>query len=173
MAPRRPAAITPPQSGTLTFAAGQTTKQIAVPVIGDTTPESNETFSVTLSNPTGATLARAQATGTIVNDDTAPSTGNFQFQVTSNWGSGFTGQITAKNTSQQTINNWQMEFDFPVSITSIWDATIVSHTGNHYVIQNAGWNSTIAPGAAISFGFNGSPGNLTVVPTNYLLHGAD
>ncbi|HEY1600283.1 MAG TPA: cellulose binding domain-containing protein [Pirellulales bacterium] len=159
-------------SGTLTFAAGQTTKQVAVPVIGDTTPESNETFSLVLSSPTGATLTRATATGTILNDDTSPSTGSFHFQLTSDWGSGFSGQITATNSSQQTISNWQMEFDFPISITSIWDATIVSHVGNHYVVQNAGWNSTIAPGGAISFGFNGGPGNLTVAPTNYLLHGA-
>ena len=57
-----------------------------------------------------------------------------------------------------------------MSITSIWDATIVSHTGNHYVIGNAGWNSTIPAGGTASFGFNGSPGNVTIVPTNYLLH---
>ena len=48
-----------PQSGTLTFTAGQTTKTIAVVVNGDTTVEPNETFTVTLSSPTGATIARA------------------------------------------------------------------------------------------------------------------
>ena len=40
-------------------------------VIGDTTVEPDETFVVTLSNATGATLIRSQAVGTIVNDDTA------------------------------------------------------------------------------------------------------
>ncbi len=157
-------------SGTLTIAAGQTTGQISVPVIGDTTVEPDETFTVTLSSPTGATISRSTATGTITNDDTAPASGNFQFQVTSDWGSGFSGQITMTNSSQQPVTNWQLEFDFPVSITSIWDATIVSHTGNHYVIGNAGWNSTIPAGGTASFGFNGSPGNVTIVPTNYLLH---
>ncbi|HEY4308594.1 MAG TPA: cellulose binding domain-containing protein [Pirellulales bacterium] len=157
-------------TGTLTIAAGQTTGQIVVPVLGDTTVELNETFTVSLSNPTGATINRATATGTITNDDTAPSTGNFKYQVTSDWGSGFTGQVTVTNSSQQPVTNWTLEFDFPATITSIWDASIVSHTGNHYVITNAGWNSTIPAGGTASFGFNGSPGNSTVVPTNYLLH---
>ena len=61
-------------SGTLTFAAGETSKTITVAVTGDTAVEPDETFTVTLSNPTGATLARAVATGTILNEDvvTAP-----------------------------------------------------------------------------------------------------
>lgn len=157
-------------SGTLTIPAGQLKGQISVPVLGDTMVEPDETFTVTLSSPTGATLSRASATGTITNDDTAPASGNFKFQVTSDWGSGFTGQVTVTNSSQQPITNWQLEFDFPAAITSIWDATIISHTGNHYVIGNAGWNSTIPAGGTASFGFNGSPGNLSVVPTNYVLH---
>jgi hypothetical protein len=60
-------------SGTLTFPAGTTTQTIAVPVIGDTMNEPNETFTVTLSGPVGATVARSVATGTIVNDDPVPS----------------------------------------------------------------------------------------------------
>ena len=56
-------------SGTLTFAPGVLSQQVKVAVTGDTTAESNETLSVTLSNPTGATLATATATGTITNDD--------------------------------------------------------------------------------------------------------
>src|SRR6185295_12432428 len=58
-------------SGTLTFAAGETSKPIVVPILGDTTSEPDETFSVTLANPIGATLGTAQATGTIVDDDVA------------------------------------------------------------------------------------------------------
>ena len=56
-------------SGTLTFAAGQTEKTITVDVIGDRTAEPNETFSVNLTNPGGATIGDSQAVGTIENDD--------------------------------------------------------------------------------------------------------
>ena len=58
-------------SGTITFAAGQTSKTVKVAVVGDTTVEADETFTVTLSNPSGATISRATATGTIRNDDVA------------------------------------------------------------------------------------------------------
>jgi hypothetical protein len=58
-------------SGTLTFAPGVTSQTITVNVTGDTTVEPNETFFVNLTNPTNATIATAQATGTITNDDTA------------------------------------------------------------------------------------------------------
>ena len=56
--------------GTVTFRVGQRTATIVVPVRGDTTPEANETFTVTLSSPVGCTLgAVVTATGTILNDD--------------------------------------------------------------------------------------------------------
>ena len=59
-------------SGTITFAAGETSKSVTVGLIGDTTVEGNETFTVKLSSPSGATISRTTATGTILNDDTAP-----------------------------------------------------------------------------------------------------
>jgi hypothetical protein len=60
-------------SGALAFALGQTTKTVNVPVIGDTTVEPTETFYLSLSNPAGAVLGDGQGTGTITNDDSAPS----------------------------------------------------------------------------------------------------
>jgi CSLREA domain-containing protein len=55
--------------GTLNFDAGETQKTISVPVCGDTDDETDETFNVTLSSPSGATISNATATGTITNDD--------------------------------------------------------------------------------------------------------
>lgn len=56
-------------SGTLIFAPGQTSKTVTVKVTADTAFEANETFVVKLSAASGATLAKAQATGTIQDDD--------------------------------------------------------------------------------------------------------
>jgi len=57
-------------SGTVSFAAGQTSRTITVDVAGDKTVEANEAFTVTLSGPSaGATLGTATATSTILNDD--------------------------------------------------------------------------------------------------------
>jgi Ca2+-binding RTX toxin-like protein len=58
-------------SGTLTFAPGQTTRNVSVSVNGDTEIEPNETFLVELTNPTNATIERGVGTGTILNDDAA------------------------------------------------------------------------------------------------------
>ena len=56
-------------SGTLTFAAGQTTRTITVLVNGDTAVETDETFTVGLSGAANATIADATGIGTITNDD--------------------------------------------------------------------------------------------------------
>lgn len=58
-------------SGTLTFAAGEVTKSIVVPVIGDSVHEDTETFTVAISNAAGgAGLGTPQsATVTVVDDD--------------------------------------------------------------------------------------------------------
>lgn len=56
-------------NGTVTFAVGELIQTITVLVNGDTDLEPHEFFYVVLSNPTNATLANTQATGTIVNDD--------------------------------------------------------------------------------------------------------
>ena len=59
-------------TGTVSFAAGQTSQLVTINVAGDTTVEANEGFTVTLSAPSaGTTIATAAATGTIINDDAA------------------------------------------------------------------------------------------------------
>ena len=56
-------------SGTLTFAAGEKTKTVSVPILDDAIDEGEETFSFRLSNATGARIGDGEATGTISNDD--------------------------------------------------------------------------------------------------------
>jgi chitinase len=62
-------------SGTLTFAAGETSKTITVAVTGDTLVEANEAFSVLLRNPSGGTIRDNTGVATIANDDVAPPAG--------------------------------------------------------------------------------------------------
>lgn len=56
-------------SGTLTFSPGQASQVLVVNVNGDSVQEADETFTLTLSAPSGAYLDRASAIGTIRNDD--------------------------------------------------------------------------------------------------------
>ncbi len=60
-------------TGTLTLTAGQTSGTVNVVVHGDTKHEANETFSLILASPSGATLGfQSFADGTIDNDDLSP-----------------------------------------------------------------------------------------------------
>ncbi len=57
-------------SNAVTFDPGQVTKPITVPIVGDNTNESNEAFSLSLSDASGLVT---QATGTIIDDEGAPA----------------------------------------------------------------------------------------------------
>jgi len=61
------------RSGVLTFPVGTTTQLVTVPVVGDTIDEVVEQFTVSLTNPSGATLLSGQGTGTITDNDPLPS----------------------------------------------------------------------------------------------------
>ncbi|MEU7040657.1 glycoside hydrolase family 18 chitinase [Streptomyces varsoviensis] len=84
------------------------------------------------------------------------------FVKTSDWGTGFQGEWTVKNTGTSSINGWTVEWDFPSGTTvgAYWDALITS-SGDHYTAKNREYNGTIEPGASVSFGFvasgNGEP----------------
>ena len=60
-------------SGTLTFAAGETSKTVSVPVLDDAHDEGDETLTLRLSAATGAVIADGVATGTIENTDHMPA----------------------------------------------------------------------------------------------------
>ena len=63
-------------SGTVTFAAGETSKTVSVLIIDNTVDESDETLTLTLSNPSGGTIsdADADATATITGSEPVPLT---------------------------------------------------------------------------------------------------
>ncbi|MET9654195.1 glycoside hydrolase family 18 chitinase [Streptomyces sp. NPDC006460] len=75
----------------------------------------------------------------------------------SDWGSGFEGKWTVKNTGTTALSSWTVEWDYPsgTAVTSAWDATVTS-SGTHWTAKNVGWNGSLSPGASVSFGFNGS-----------------
>ncbi|MFF6987937.1 glycosyl hydrolase family 18 protein [Streptomyces sp. NPDC010273] len=99
----------------------------------------------------------------------AASTATATFTKSSDWGTGFGGQWTVKNTGTSAISSWTITWDFPTgtSVTSAWDAD-VTNSGNHWTAKNKSYNGTIAAGASVSFGFNGAGSGS---PTNCSLNG--
>ncbi len=71
--------------------AGSSGTSLTVQVNGDTLHEPNETFFVNVSNVSGATVAKAQGVGTVVNDDPLPSLSINDVSVTE----GNAGTVTA------------------------------------------------------------------------------
>ncbi|WP_127449273.1 glycoside hydrolase family 18 chitinase [Streptomyces sp. B29(2018)] len=89
---------------------------------------------------------------------------------TQDWGSGFEGKWTVKNTGTAPLSGWTLEWDFPAGtkVTSAWDAD-VTNNGDHWTAKNKSWAGSLAPGASVSFGFNGTgPGT----PSGCKLNGA-
>lgn len=80
------------------------------------------------------------------------------YSIESDWGAGFNGKVTLTNNTNETIDDWNMEFDFDNEISNIWNAVITKHEGNHYVIGNVTHNQNIAAGQSISFGFTVNQG---------------
>lgn len=127
---------------------------------------SDSTVRETLSTP-----SLSERGGLSKSSQLSSSDYSVKFTVSSDWASGFSAEIKVTNLGKTRINNWRFEFDFNRSIDSIWNASIVSHTGKHYVLKGAGWNSWIEPGATVSLGFCGSPGKVTTAPGTWLLSG--
>lgn len=63
-----------PKTATVVFAAGQTTRTVAVNVKGDTLDEPDERFLANLAKPADATITDGRATATIIDDDAPPTT---------------------------------------------------------------------------------------------------
>ena len=92
-------------SGTLTFAAGTTRKDITVVVRGDEVDEVDETVVIKLTSPMNATLRTATATGTIKDNESTGSTGGGPAATPTNpagGGTGSTGGIPAATPTSPT-----------------------------------------------------------------------
>jgi len=125
--------------GSITFLPGETLKQIAVTVRGDTRVEPNETFQVVLSSPSSnATIARGSATGTIINDDT--SAVDFDWMVPERYGAdqnldGLLDYYPPDGTLQISPARWRVDFTFtvgnacPGNLTVKWTVNGVAIVG--------------------------------------------
>jgi hypothetical protein len=92
---------------TLTFDPGQTTKTVDVTVNGDLTHESDETFTVDLSTPVNAGIADGSGTGTILDDDPAP-----------------TISVGDASVAEGSVGDTTLSFDVTLSVAQPGDVTV-------------------------------------------------
>jgi hypothetical protein len=80
---------------------------------------------------------------------------NVSFELKEIWSGGYNASIKIKNTSEKELDNWKLRFEYDGEISNIWNAGIISHENNDYIIKNVGWNQDILPGQTIEIGFTG------------------
>ena len=100
-----------------------------------------------------------------------PGEYNTVFNVISDWGSGFTGEVAVQNLGSETLKGWEASFDFAGDIDSIWNGQIVNQSGSRYTVRGALWNPDVSPGGTVTFGFNGTPGGSQAVLENFVVMG--
>ena len=131
------------QSGTLTFAANETSKTVSVATTDDSVDEEDETFTLTLSSPANATLGDATATGTINDNDvsTTPLTATFSNMPATHTGAEFTFGLAFSE-------------EVEVSYVTLRDTAFVVTGGEVRRAQrqqpgsNQAWNITVEPTSA-------------------------
>ncbi len=130
-------------SQTLTFAAGTTTATITVSTTDDSTDEPDETFDVTLSNPMNATLGVAEATGTIEDNDAAPTLSIANASATEGSGLVFTVTLSAVSGKTVTVKFNTSDDTATTSTTAIGGADYTARTNQTLTIAAGATAGTI------------------------------
>ena len=157
-----------------TIPAGSSTYSFTMLVNGDSTPETNETFFVNVTNVTGANVTDGQGQGTIVNDDTSAdlSITKTDGVTTAVPGGSVTYTITASNAGPNAAVGARVADTFPATLTATW--TCVGAGGgtctasgsdniNDTVNLPAGASVTYTASASISASATGSLSNTATV----------
>jgi glucoamylase len=93
------------------------------------------------------------------------------YQVQSDWGAGFTAEITITNTGPTPITDWVLAFSFAGDqrLANGWSAQW-SQSGQAVTARSEGHNARIGPGDSVTIGFIGS--GTATVPTTFTVNGA-
>lgn len=94
------------------------------------------------------------------------------FSITDQWATGYNGKITISNRANTAIQGWTLEFDFAGTITNLWNGTVTSQVGTHYVVTSASYNGTIPANGSVDVGFTANPVQANQKPGQYVLNGS-
>lgn len=135
---------------------------VNIPVGESVTFGFSGTYEDSITSPSNVKLVQSRA-------DVDEEAYTIEYSLLSDWGSGYSAQITITNNTDKPFEAWHLSFDFDRNIDSIWNAVIEEHTDNKYYISNADYNSVIPANQSISIGFNGTDGFSDDIPYDYKL----
>jgi endoglucanase len=90
------------------------------------------------------------------------------------WGTGFTGAVSIKNTGTQPINGWTLTWTWSGNqrITQSWNSSY-AQSGQSVALTNASWNGTINPGTTLTgIGFNANYSGTNQNPAAFYVNGS-
>lgn len=110
-------------------------------------------------------LAVLLGLGTFSTGPAVAQTADCEYLIDNQWGTGFTATIEITNSSNRTIEGWQVSWQYDSSeVTNAWNAALSGN--NPYTASDMGWNATLQPGQTVSFGFQGvANGGVIETPT--------
>lgn len=76
-----------------------------------------------------------------------------EYKVTNEWTGNQIIEVIVTNTGDELLADWSVGYNAGGKINSIWNAQIYAEQGTEYILRNAGYNSEIAPGQSVSFGY--------------------
>lgn len=79
-----------------------------------------------------------------------------EYKITSDWGTGFRGEVIITNKTSETITSWKLSWDYLGNQQVTFDSAITKRDGKSVVVLNKSWNGTIASGAMLKLGFDGT-----------------
>ncbi|MFC1420337.1 cellulase family glycosylhydrolase [Streptacidiphilus cavernicola] len=134
--------------------------------------------STSTPTPTGTSTPTPTPTPTVTPTPTPTATATpsgacaISYTLQSEWPGGFSGVVDVKNTGTAAVNGWTVRFGFggDQSITNSYNATL-TQSGSGVTAVNAAYNGAIAPGADVSFGFQGTWQSSDAAPTGFTLNG--
>ncbi|RSM73044.1 cellulose 1,4-beta-cellobiosidase [Kibdelosporangium aridum] len=95
-----------------------------------------------------------------------------EYSITNQWNTGFGATVAITNLGDPITGGWTLEWDFPGNqqVQQGWNAQF-GQQANKVTVRNPTWNGSLATGASISPGFNGTYSGTNDKPTSFKLNG--
>ncbi|WP_328723185.1 cellulase family glycosylhydrolase [Streptomyces sp. NBC_00247] len=156
---------------TETSVAASTTASVTV---NSLTAHTAYSFAVYARDAAGNRSARSAAVSltTATGGGSTGAACSVAYRVVGDWGNGFQGEITLRNTGTAAVSNWKLGFSFAngQTIGNMWGGT-PTQSGSAVSVAPAAYTSAIAANASVTLGFIGTRGATNTSPAAFDLSG--